>query len=87
MTFLLPLEMADPEMRPWLQRAVDGARASGTPFISFFTPPDMLALAREAGLRNVQHVSADELAQRYFANRADGLRPPRNAEELLVAFT
>jgi methyltransferase (TIGR00027 family) len=87
MTFLLPLEMADPEMRPWLQRAVDGARASGTPFISFFTPPDMLALAREAGLRNVQHVSADELAQRYFANRVDGLRPPRNAEELLVAFT
>lgn len=34
------------------------ARANGTPFISFFTPPEMLALAREAGFREVRHVSA-----------------------------
>ena len=87
MSFLLPFELADPEVRPGLQRSADGAKASGTPFISFFTPPQMLALAREAGFRDVQHVSADELAQRYFAGRADGLRPPRNAEELLVATT
>src|SRR6185503_10063274 len=40
MTFTLPLELADPEMRPWLERAVQGARASGTPFISFFTPAE-----------------------------------------------
>ena len=38
MTFLLPLELADPEVRPGLQMAEKGARASGTPFISFFTP-------------------------------------------------
>jgi hypothetical protein len=25
------------------------------------------------------------LAQRYFAGRTDGLRPPNNSEELLVA--
>jgi methyltransferase (TIGR00027 family) len=87
MTFLLPLELADPEARPGLQRAADGARASGTPFISFFTPAEMLALAREAGFRDVEHVSAADLAQRYFAGRADGLRPPNNAEELLVATT
>ena len=87
MTFLLPLELADPEARPGLQRAADGARASGTPFISFFTPAEMLALAREAGFRDVEHVSAADLAQRYFAGRADGLRPPNNAEELLVAST
>jgi hypothetical protein len=49
MTFLLPLELADPEVRPGLQRAAEGARASGTPFVSFFTPAEMLALAREAG--------------------------------------
>ena len=87
MTFLLPLELADPEVRPGLERAEKGARASGTPFISFFTPPEMLALAREAGFRDVQHVSAATLAQRYFAGRTDGLRPPNNAEELLVATT
>jgi methyltransferase (TIGR00027 family) len=87
MTFLLPIELADPDVRPGLQRAADGARASGTPFISFFTPAEMLALAREAGFRDVQHVSADALAQRYFAGRTDGLRPPNNSEELLVATT
>jgi O-methyltransferase involved in polyketide biosynthesis len=87
MTFLLPLELADPEVRPGLQRAAEGARASGTPFISFFTPAEMLALAREAGFREVQHVSAAALAERYFAGRTDGLRPPSNSEELLVATT
>jgi methyltransferase (TIGR00027 family) len=87
MSFLLPLELADPEVLPGLRLAEKGARASGTPFISFFTPPEMLALAREAGFREVEHVSAATLAERYFAGRTDGLRPPNNAEELLVAAT
>ena len=85
MTFLLPLEMAAREVRPGLEMAEKGARASGTPFISFFTPPDMLALARGNGFRDAQHISADALTQRYFAGRTDGLRPPANAEELLIA--
>ena len=67
------------------ERAAQGARASGTPFISFFTPQEMLALAREAGFKEARHVSAAMLADRYFAGRTDGLRPPNNAEELLVA--
>jgi methyltransferase (TIGR00027 family) len=87
MSFLLPVEMADPDMRPILQRAVVGAQASGTPFISFFTPEAMLSLAQEAGLRDTRYVSADDLAVRYFAERSDGLRPPRNAEGMLIATT
>jgi methyltransferase (TIGR00027 family) len=87
MTFLVPLELADPDMRPKLELAQKGARASGTPIISFFSPPDMLALARAAGFREVRHVSALNLARRYFAGRTDGLRPPDNSEELLVATT
>jgi methyltransferase (TIGR00027 family) len=87
MSFMLPIEMTDPEIRPGIERAAAGARAAGTPFISFFTPEEMLALASDAGFKNVQHVSAAELAQRYFANRTDGLRPPNNSEELLVATT
>jgi methyltransferase (TIGR00027 family) len=85
MSFLLPIEMMDPEIRPGMKRAAEGARANGTPFISFFTPTKMLALAREAAFRHVEHVSAAALAQRYFAGRTDGLRPPNNSEELLVA--
>lgn len=87
MSFLLPIELMDPEVRPGMERAAQGAQASGTPFISFFTPEEMLALARESGFRDVRHVSAADLAQRYFAGRTDGLRPPNNSEELLVATT
>ena len=87
MTFLLPLELADAEARPGLEMAVKGARASGTPFISFFTLPEIIALARDVGFADARHVSTDDLAARYFAGRPDGLRPPRNAEELLVART
>src|SRR5262245_3391934 len=85
MSFMLPIELVDPEVRPGVERAAEGARASGTPFISFFTPTAILALARDAGFKEVQHVSAVMLAQRYFAGRTDGLRPPNNSEELLVA--
>jgi len=87
MSFMLPLELLDPEVRPGVERAAAGARAAGTPFISFFTPQDMLTLARTAGFRQVEHVSAATLAERYFADRTDGLRPPNNSEELLVATT
>ncbi|CAD9227613.1 S-adenosyl-L-methionine-dependent methyltransferase [Burkholderia cenocepacia] len=85
MTFLLPLENADPDVRPGLEMAAKGARASGTPFISFFMPDQIQALAREAGFAKAEHVSAAELTRRYFADRTDGLRPPNHAEELLVA--
>jgi O-methyltransferase involved in polyketide biosynthesis len=86
MTFILPLAFAEPEERPGFEAAMKGARASGTPFISFFTPPEMLDLARDAGFREVQHVSAATLTERYCAGRADGLRPG-SAEALLVAAT
>lgn len=87
MSFLLPLDMADPDVRPGMQMAEKGARASGTPFVSFFLPAQILQLAREQGFKEARHVSADELARRYFSGRADGLRPPSNTEELLVATT
>jgi methyltransferase (TIGR00027 family) len=86
MTFLLPLELTDPEERAGRQIAEAGARAAGTPFISFFAPQEMVALAREAGFRDATHVSAASVAERYLAGRADGLRLP-SSEVLLVATT
>jgi len=86
-SFMLPIEMAEPEVRAAIERAAAGAQASGTPFISFFTPTEMLHLAREAGFSTVEHISAATLAKRYFSGRTDGLRPPNNSEELLVAMT
>lgn len=87
MSFLLPVEMADPEVRPGVERAIAGAKANGTPFLSFFRPEEMLALGREAGFKEVRHVSTAAIAERYFAGRTDGLRPPDNTEALLVATT
>jgi O-methyltransferase involved in polyketide biosynthesis len=87
MSFLLPFELAEPALRPGLEASQKGAAASGTPFLSFFTPAEMLALAREAGFKEVRHVSAAELDMRYFSGRGDGLRPPLNAEEFLVTTT
>ncbi len=87
MSFLLPFDLVDADIRPGMEQAAKGARASGTPFISFFNPSEMLTLAHEAGFRRAEHVSSGALADRYFADRTDGLRPPNSAEELLVAST
>lgn len=87
MTFMVPIDLVDPALRPALEIAARGARASGTPFISFFAPDAIVELARAAGFAGARHLPAATLADRYFAGRADGLRPLSNAEELLVATT
>jgi methyltransferase (TIGR00027 family) len=84
MTFLLTTELHDDALRPGFEAAERGARAAGTPFVSFYTPDELLALARGAGFRDAQHVSSSMLNERYFAGRAGGLRTGRG-EELLVA--
>jgi methyltransferase (TIGR00027 family) len=86
MTFMLPPELLDADDRAGLQAAASGARASGTPFISFFTPDEILAIASDAGFRTVRHVSGTSLGDRYFADRADRLRPS-SGEDLLFAST
>jgi methyltransferase (TIGR00027 family) len=84
MSFLLPLELIDPSERAQHQMVYDRARAAGTPFISFFAPSDMMALAREAGFSEVTHISRAEMIRRYFSDRTDGL-VPASGEEILVA--
>jgi methyltransferase (TIGR00027 family) len=86
MTFLLPIELVDEADQAGLEMSSRGASASGTPFISFYSPAEMLDVARDAGFRDVRHVSSGALADRYFAGRADGLRPS-TGEELLIVQT
>ncbi|MFF7644492.1 SAM-dependent methyltransferase [Streptomyces canus] len=83
-TFLRPPEDVEPDQKPQLAAAVRGARAAGTPFLSFFRPAEILALARESGFREARHVPVEELDQRYFRGRTDGVRPSRG-EELMLA--
>jgi len=84
MTFLLPLELIDEPERSQHAAVYERAKAAGTPFVSFFAPDEMLALAREAGLRDARHVSTADLTTRYFADLSDGLRPA-SGESILVA--
>jgi len=84
MTFYLPMELMEEEDKPLQQIAEKGARAAGTPFISFFTPEEMVALTREAGLKDIEIASADDLAKRYFVGRTDNFRPASGEEFLIV---
>ena len=84
MTFLLPLDLIDERDRQGWIISENGARSSGTPFISFFAPQEFLDLARSAGFSDVRHVSGPDLNNRYFAGRGDGLRMS-TGEDFLVA--
>ncbi|MEX1658236.1 class I SAM-dependent methyltransferase [Streptomyces pseudovenezuelae] len=85
-TFLRPPQDVEPDQRPQLEAAVRGAKAAGTPFLSFFGPAEILALARASGFREARHVPVEELDRRYFRGRTDGVRPSRG-EELMLAST
>ena len=84
MSFILTLDLIDPAARPHHEMVYDRARAAGTPFLSFFRPEEILALAREAGFSEATHVSRADLIKKYFSKRSDGL-VPASGEELLVA--
>jgi methyltransferase (TIGR00027 family) len=86
MTFLLPFELLDEEDRPGLEMSARGAAASGTPFVSFYSPAEIVGMARAAGFADVRHVSSKALADRYFSGRSDGLRPS-TGEDVLLATT
>jgi methyltransferase (TIGR00027 family) len=86
MTFLLPIHLLDEVDRPALLATQRRARQSGTPFLGYYEPEEMVAMAREAGFAEVRHVSGASLAARYFSGRRDGLRPS-TGEDFLLATT
>lgn len=86
MTFMLPLELADPADRPGLEGAARGAQASGTPWISFFTHDEMAALALGAGFASARAVTTAEVAAPHLQGRTDGLTAA-SGESILIART
>jgi methyltransferase (TIGR00027 family) len=84
MTFMLAVDLVDPSERALQENVEQAAAASGTPFISHYSPAEMVQMCRDAGFSAVHHVSPDELTQRYFSGRTDDLHPP-TAEQLIVA--
>lgn len=86
MTYFLTTELTDEADRPGLEMSARGAAASGTPFVSFYEPDEINAMAIEAGFATAEHVASGTLAERYFADRSDALRPS-TGEDFLVATT
>lgn len=84
MTFMIPLELINAEERPQHAMVYERAKASGTPFISFFKPDEMLQLAREAGFHKAEHISSADQNSTYFKGRSDGLKSA-DGEWLLIA--
>ncbi len=62
------------------------AERSGEPIISRRSPADAEALLTRCGLSVVDHPTHEEIHERYFAGRTDGLRPAA-AERVLAART
>lgn len=86
MTFMLALDLLEAQERATMEFVMKRAGESGTPFLSLFTPPEMLAMAKDAGFKASEYVSGEDLYQRYFAQRTDGLKAG-NAEAFLIART
>ncbi len=86
MAFYLPMELLDEEDKPMLETAEKGARAAGTPMVSFFAPNEILTLAREAGFKETNTISTKDMEQFYFTNRTDNLLPA-SGEIFLLATT
>ncbi|MCB1192022.1 MAG: class I SAM-dependent methyltransferase [Leptospiraceae bacterium] len=85
-TYMLPIDLLEAEDRPTLEFTIKKTREAGTPFISFFAPSEILELAKEAGFKKSQYVSIENIRQRYFSERKDGLTPG-SGEYFLVAMT
>jgi len=86
MTFYLPIELLDEEDKSMQEIAIKGAREAGTPFVSFFAPNEILALARKAGFIDAKTLSTQDMEQSYFANRTDNLLPASGEIFLLATI-
>lgn len=84
MTFYLPLALMDDQDKPLQLIAEKGAREAGTPFVSYFSMDELLALAKDAGFKKAKTISTKDMDRRYFADRTDGLLPA-SGEVFLVA--
>jgi len=84
-TFYLPKQFLDEDDKTLHEIGEKGAAAAGTPFVSFFEPNEILALAHEAGLKDVKTISTKDMEE-YFKNRTDNLSPA-SGEVFLLATT
>ncbi|UXR64786.1 class I SAM-dependent methyltransferase [Bdellovibrio bacteriovorus] len=86
MTFMLALDLLEPQEKAIMEFVMKRTAEAGTPFLSLFAPDEIVAMAKQAGFKNAEYVSGADIYQRYFASRSDGLNAG-NAEAFLLGMT
>jgi methyltransferase (TIGR00027 family) len=72
--YAFPPETLSPARRLVFNGLAERVAAAGEPFRLFFTPETMEAELRGAGFHRIEQVDKDQLNERYFKERADGLK-------------
>lgn len=73
MNFIPPIETL-PQASPDAVRSIATKSAvGGEPFVSFYTPEQLLGHLAAAGFSDVEHFGPDKIRHRYFSGRPDGL--------------
>ena len=85
-TFMLALDRLAPKERSIMEFVMKRAAESGTPFVSLFSPEEIVGMALASGFKKAEYVSANTIYQSYFASRSDALRAG-DAEAFVVAST
>jgi O-methyltransferase involved in polyketide biosynthesis len=74
-SYVLPSDLLDEDDQETREILAPLTASSGEPLRSAFSPADVEALVSSCGLHTSDHPDHDELIRRYFADRADDLRP------------
>jgi methyltransferase (TIGR00027 family) len=84
-SFLLPLDAVSGIESDAMIVAAERAREMGEPWVAFFQPDELLVRLRALGFSQVIHLTPEEIRDRYFAGRRDGLHE-RRGEQLMRAI-
>lgn len=76
--YAFPPETLTPERRAVFDTLAGRVAAAGEPFRLFFTPSQIEAEFARAGFHRCEQVDSDDLNDRYFKDRADGLKLSSN---------
>ncbi len=68
-----------------LQTLMARVAAAGEPFQLFFEPKQLIELLHQFGFREVEDLGAEQINERYFAQRADGLHVKGGLGRLISA--
>lgn len=74
--YALAPDSLSPQRRAVFDALAARVAAAGEPFQLFFTPENLEAELRSAGFKRIEQTDSAELNERYFRDRADGLKLP-----------